>query len=341
MGNINTFRIIKSYYDKNSNKEIKKLYEKSRDNFNLTLIRKSHHYNNFNKKIKKNLINKNLSFIMNPYEDIINNNVSNIINKNILYNNSINELKHNKSDIVLIGNTCIKINKIKKEINNFNNSDNNNNLINNNTYSKLFELSQCLYPLSEERKQNIYKNDINENYQNLKIKKMINNNLRNFSDPKNKTKDNFINKNYEKEFCFKKIKGNTLNINRFLNEKKIRNNDKTNLTLPENKKNINIINISQINKKELTNKKKVIQLKDLLSEIIKDYYKEMKLKGILSLFSKRNTNKYFSRKIPFKYNNEKKLENNNSININKNLPKIKIKSFSQDKNISCKTFIEK
>ena len=148
---------------------------------------------------------------------------------------------------------------------------------------------------------------------------MINNNLRNFSDPKNKTKDNFINKNYEKEFCFKKIKGNTLNINRFLNEKKIRNNDKTNLT----------------------NKKKVIQLKDLLSEIIKDYYKEMKLKGILSLFSKRNTNKYFSRKIPFKYNNEKKLENNNSININKNLPKIKIKSFSQDKNISCKTFIEK
>ena len=321
IGTINSFRIINSYYDKKSNKDIKKFHEISKDHFNLTLFKKSHLFNNINKNDNKKLIHKNLSFVMTPKEENKNNN-SNIINKNIQNNNPINELKHNNSDVLLIGNTRIKINEIKKEINKFNSYDNYN-PINNTGYSKLFELSQCHYPLSEER--NIDFNDISKSNQNFEIKKILNNKFRNFSDQKNNTKDIIIKINKEKDMFFKKIKAN----NRFLNKIKIINNYKRNSTLPENIKKINIIDISQINPKEVNNDKKVIQIKELLSEIIKDYYKDMKSKGVLSLVSKIDSNTYFTRKLHGKYSKEKKIENNSN-DINRQLPKIIPKSNSQD-----------
>ena len=328
--NINSFiRKINSYNDKRGNKD----NNKNSENPNSSIIKNKHLYNilSLSNKNKKNM-HKNFSFMMTPYAEIKK-------NKNNYIQYSFNKLKHNNSDILLIGNTCIKINNVRKEINKYNIFDNNNNNpINNANYSRIFELSQCRYPLSEEREKNIESHNINNNnnFQNIEIRKILNNHLRSLSDSKNNSKEFSNNKNYmseERDTFYKRIKANIQLLN---NKLKKQNNDSPNLTKTTFKNKINIIDISQVTQDETNaNRFKIIHPKELLPDIIKEYYNELKSKGCLSFISKKDKNTFFTRKFNEKYNKEKnnetknsKLENDNTTN----LPKIILNSPSQDKN---------
>ena len=341
--NINSFiKKINSYNDKKINKEINKNTEKIKENQSISIIKNKQLYNilylnNNNKKI----MNKNFSFMMTPYAELKR-------NKNNHIQNSYNKLKHNNSDILLIGNTCIKINNVKKEINKYNSFDNNNNNpINNINYSKIFELSECKYPLSEEREKNIESYNLNHNnFHNNEIRKILNNHFKNLRDSKNNSNEFNINRNYiseEKDYFFKKIKTNIQLLN---NKYKKQKEDSSNLTNINFKNKINIIDISQMTQDESNIKKvKIIYPKELLPDIIKEYYNGIKSKGYLSFISKKNKNTFFTRKFNEKYNKEKNIENKSNKLENENttnLPKIIQNSPSQDKNIQVtKSLIKK
>ena len=338
--NISSFnRKISSYYDKKSNKENNKLLDTNKEKFKLSFLKINQRLNNSNNN-KKKLSSKNFSFLINPYEDLNKNNNG---NSNIIYRNNnqlsipINE--KNNSDMLLIGNTCIKINKVKNEINKYNILDNNNQ-INKTSSSKLFEFSRCKYPLSEEREK-IIKDSYD--YENNEIKKIFNNKSKCLSNRNNSLIENSNNKNYKSQE--KKMFNKKVHLNNFLSQIKLKK-GKSNLTVADIKRKINIIDISQISHDKSMNKLKIIHPKELLSNIVKDYYNNIKSKGFISFISKRETNTYFTRKTHNRYNKEKKLENNrkfnNECNKNNSLPKIRPNSLSHEKNIlMTKTFVDK
>ena len=172
-------------------------------------------------------------------------------------------------------------------------------------------------------------------------------------DYKNKSLNHIINNqneinNNNKKFISqeKEIFNKKIDINKkFLNKIQL-NKDKSNLTVEEIKRKINIIDISQITKDDSIKKKKIIHPKELLPDIIKDYYNGIKSKGFLSFISKIKINSYYTRKTHNKYGIEKKLENKELINNdnykNNSLPKIISNPLSNDKIVQVtKTFIDK
>ena len=296
IGNIKSLRKIKSYFDKKNNyKEINKLYELSKDNLNLSIIKNYPIFEKNNKSDNnKKFIQKNFSFTINQFN---------------------NKLKNNNCDNLLIGNKCIKINKLKKNIdkNNILNTNNNNNIV----ILNLCEFSQCRFPLSEKReKLNNNNYNIYEKKETLKLNNNKSKRSKSLSEPKNNTK-RIINNKYifeEKDIFRKKIKQH----NKILNIIKKAN---YNLNLKEK---TNIINLGQINQGSYTNRTKIINPKELLPDIIKDYYKEIKEKGCLSFISKRNSNTYLKRKFHDKYFKRKNIKINSNIKIynSTNLSKI-------------------
>ena len=338
---VNIRKAIINIYNSNNDKNI------HIEDINQDLILKNRIlYNNINqRKNKPKKIYKNFSFVMESYKGKNNENSKVIYRNNNNHSIPLMKYKNNSNDTLYIGNKRIDIDKIKKRLNESNSFDKNKYLINKNENSKIFELSQCQYPLSEERYQ-IKDNDNDNKYE---INKISNNKIR--SGTYSKKKKRYINNKKwimnEKLFFDNKIKTQR----KFL--KKINSGDFNNSKLPlsDYKRKINIINI---NPEESPQKMKIIQTKDLLSEIIKDYYKEIKQKGYLSFISKRKTNTYYTRKLHDKYNNnnkDNKLENSSN-NINgyldnydrKLLPKIIVNYNNiQDKNIQVtnQTFIKK
>ena len=332
-------RKIGNYFDKKSNKENNIFSNINKENFNIFFLKNKHKLNICNNEQKK--LHKNFSFMMTPYEELNKNNRSNIIYKNNNKNYSpFKQLMHNNSDILLIGDTCIKIDEMKKQINEYNSLENDNR-INNVSSSKIFELSQCRYPLSEERKKNTKENIDIENKEIKKVLDYKNKILNHINNNKNEINNNnkkFISQ--EKKIFNKKIIINK----KFLNKMKL-NKYKSNLTITDIKRKINIIDISQIAQDDSNNKKKIIHPKELLPDIIKDYYNSIKSKGFLSFISKIKINSYYTRKTHNKYGKEKKLENKEQINNendkNNSLPKILANPLSNDKIVQVtKTFID-
>jgi hypothetical protein len=222
------------------------------------------------------------------------------------------------------------VNKIKKEINDYNFHvnhkfyiNNNNFNINNNIYkqanlngdsfSQIFELSQLRYPLSDRLEQN---NNIATNY-----------NYNSMTIYKNTEGIKFVNefKDTEKNYFLKKI--NNSNSQRFYFGKiKKRNASNTNsmtktLTLSDNKINMVNVNLSQDQLKRKI-KKKIIRKKELLPGIIKEFDKKMKKQMLNSYLFKKNSTK----KDIFENKKDREYNFNNKSNTNV-LPKI----FKKDK----------
>ena len=278
------------------------------------------------KNQKKDFQKKNFSFFQELKEDKKKNAPNNSNNELIKY--LIPEKKLQKDNSLLIGNTYIEVNKIKKEINDYNfhmNQKFNNNLnINNNniykptslnsdSYSQIFELSQLRYPLSDRLEQN---NNIVTNY-----------NYNSMTIYKNTEGIKFVNefKDTEKNYFLKKI--NNSNSQRFyLGKIKKRNASNTNsmtktLTLSDNKINMVNVNLSQDQLKR-KNKKKIIRKKELLPGIIKEFDKKMKKQMLNSYLFKKNSTKIDI----FENKKDKEYNFNNKSNTNV-LPKI----FKKDK----------
>ena len=312
---------------------IRKILEERNSNKNTLKKDRLMHYIFKNKKRKTEIKNqkkdfqkKNFSFFQELKEDKKKNYPNNSKNELIKYLNP--EKKLQKDNSLLIGNTYIEVNKIKKEINDYNfhmNQKFNNNLnINNNniykpaslnsdSYSQIFELSQLRYPLSDRLEQN---NNIVTNY-----------NYNSMTIYKNTEGIKFVNefKDTEKNYFLKKI--NNSNSQRFYFGKiKKRNASNTNsmtktLTLSDNKINMVNVNLSQDQLKRKI-KKKIIRKKELLPGIIKEFDKKMKKQMLNSYLFKKNSTK----KDLFENKNDKEYNFNNKSNTNV-LPKI----FKKDK----------
>ena len=215
----------------------------------------------------------------------------------------------------MVGNTCIEVDKIKKEIIEYNyylNSKNSNkdsnyklNNLSSDSHSQIFELSQLRYPLSDrvENNNNIF---TNYNYNSMTIYKNIEG-IKLKNEFKETEKNLFIkkitNSNSQKTF-FEKIKNRNIGNS---------NNLAKTLTLSEKK--IKIVNLSQ-EKLEHKNKKRIIRKKELLPGIIKEFDKKMRKQMLYSYINKRKTKKD-------SYENKKDKEYNfSNVNISNFLPKI-------------------
>ena len=145
------------------------------------------------KQIQKNIFQKkNFSFFKEEDSKTLNN--SNLgIMKYI-----IPEIKNKKNNSLLLGNTCIEVNKIKKEINEYN-FYMNKKILNNykyksshlsrDSFSQIFELSKLRYPIID--RSETYNNRYNNNNT-----KSTNNNINNNNNISNNNNNIIINNNY-------------------------------------------------------------------------------------------------------------------------------------------------
>ena len=268
---------------------------------------------------KKLFHNTNFSFFKDLKDDKKMNSPNNSNNEILKY--LIPEIKSKKDNSLLVGNTCIEVNKIKKEIKDYSfyvhNKLYTNKIykptrLNSDSHSQIFELSQLRYPLSDRLEQNNnimtnYNHNSTAVYRNTEGVKLI-----------NEFKD------MEKNYFIKRIKNSK--SQKILREKIKKRNIENNtsltktLTLSDNKINMIYIDLSQ-DQLSRKIKKKFIKKKELLPGIIKEFDKKMKKQILNSYTSKKiqilaNLKKYF-------YENIKDKEfifNNN--NISSIFPKI-------------------
>ena len=124
-----------------------------------------------------------------------------------------------------------------------------------------------------------------------------------FLNKRNKSKKNLNNKIYllKKDYCQDKSKNNNFDISPNYNS----DNEKQILPIIS-KKNLDLNNSKEL-KREKNNL--IINPKELIPEIIRNYYEDKKLKGYASLIPHKNSNTLFLRKFHKKYNqNEKNIE---------------------------------
>ena len=244
-------------------------------------------------KGKKNIANqkkiikkKQYSFFNDSKEDKKITSQESILNNNII-KYSIPEVKYKKENSYFVGNTCINIDKIKQEIKNFNfNLDENSNIINNNNiiynslnlkndhFSKIFELSQLRYPLTNRKELNSDEIVINSDsgYKNTK-----NNNNASLINNKNELKES------EKNYFLKKAKSIKQIFYKKINKRNMGNNTTVTKSLFLSGKNQqNIIDINQ----EENNQKKIIKKRDLLPKIIKEFDNKMRDRVVNSYVNK-------------------------------------------------------
>ena len=259
------------------------------------------------KKIKQR---NSTSKIMTSSNEINKNNISikNYRNYN-KYKILSNKLAYNNKNMLMIGNKCIKIHNIKKQLNKCFSLDKNMNNFSikkiNLNDNKNFDLSYIQYPLSEEqRKSHLDENNDSNNFNNIKSynysnisKKMNLYESKSFNNSKNNLSN--ININYsnnllkiEKNIFSKKLKPHSLK-NIFI--KKIIEN--SNLNSLENSNRVNLVNFTL---EQPIRKRKIVQTKELISDIIKDYYKKIKFNKNFSFFHKISSNS--CRQIKNKYN---------------------------------------
>ena len=271
---------------------------------------------------KKIIPTKNFSYFKDLKESKKRNSPNNSNNEILKY--FIPEIKNRKDNSVHLGNTSIEVNKIKKELKDYNFYMDHKLYVNNiykqtnlhsDSHSKIFELSQLRYPLSDRVEQN---NNIVTNY-----------NFNSMTIYKNTEGVKFVNefKDTEKNYFFKKI-NNSISQRFFVGKIKKRNiNNNTiwtkTLTLSDN--NFNKIN-TNLNQEKLTRKikKKIIRKKELLPGIIKEFDKKMK-KQVLNnyIFKKNQIQNQQTQKKDFNENkNDKEYNFNNTINKSNILPKI-------------------
>ena len=263
---------------------------------------------------KKIIKKKHFSFFKDLQEDK-NNNLQKGSSKDLLKYVIPENSNKKDNNSLLVGNTCIEVDKIKKEIIEYNyylNSKNSNkdsnyklNNLSSDSHSQIFELSQLRYPLSDrvENNNNIF---TNYNYNSMTIYKNIEG-IKLKNEFKETEKNLFIkkitNSNSQKTF-FEKIKNRNIGNS---------NNLAKTLTLSEKK--IKIVNLSQ-EKLEHKNKKRIIRKKELLPGIIKEFDKKMRKQMLYSYINKRKTKKD-------SYENKKDKEYNfSNVNISNFLPKI-------------------
>ena len=272
----------------------------------------------FHSKVKRKLEMNNQKIIQKKhfsfFNDLKDDKKKSQENTNDLFKYIIPSINNNK-DSLLVGNKCIKANKIKEEIQgyNFHISKNlynsqiyNSSNLNSDSYSQIFELSQLRYPLSDrvaEKNDNTSKNDSLTLY-NKYMSKNLSNDF----------------KETEKNFFYKRVR--YTKSQKFFGRTKKRNvgNNTTltkTLSLSRKKNQLNIINLNeeQFGTKP---KKKIIRKKELLPGIIKDFDKKIKDKIMNSYLKIEKINKP---KINDNYENKKDKEYN--INDLKNvLPNI-------------------
>ena len=221
---------------------------------------------------------KKMSFFKDMNEDRKKNNSSSNTN---IYRYYIPENSNKDENFYLIGNIQIPVHQIKQEIKdnnylNFNNNNLNTN-INNDNISQIFEFSKLKYPLSERLHPNkkSEKKNSNENSNSMTLyKNTESNNNNNIMTEKNFYKRK-INVSQSQKF-YGKIK-KVIKVNKI----SVSNDSK------EKKKKINMINLSQ-NQLIKKYKKKIINKKQLLPGIIKDFDKKMKKFFFNNSISKKN-----------------------------------------------------
>ena len=257
---------------------------------------------------QKKIVIKHFSFFNDLNEDKKKNSLNNSIN-NEQIKQIIPEKINKKDNSLLIGNTYIEIEKLKKEIKEFNfyisnkNNFNYKSKLNSDEHSQIFELSQLRYPLSDRLEQN---NNIITSY-NYNSMTIYNKNQENAKNELKETEKNYfikrINNSRSQKLFYEKIKNTNKGINNTISTKT--------LSLSENK--INEVNLSR---EQFFNKikKKIIKKKELLPGIIKEFDKKMRKQMLYSYINKRNTKKEL-------YENKKDKEYNFH-NISSILPKI-------------------
>ena len=260
---------------------------------------------------KKIFKKKNYSFFNDIKEDKKMTSQESSINNIIKY--SIPEVKYKKDNSYFVGNTCINIDKIKQDIKNFNfNLDEHSNIINNKNiiynslnlkndhFSKIFELSQLRYPLTNRYELNSDEMNINSDslYKNTK-----NNNNNDNNNNASLINDKSELKESEKNYFLKRAKSIKQIFYKKLNKRNMGNNTTIakSLFLSGNNQQ-NIIDINQ----EENNPKKIIRRKDLLPKIIKEFDNKMRDKVVNSYINKGNKDK----------TRIKKIENKNDNNLN-------------------------
>ena len=257
-------------------------YMARRDRLLHSKIKRKLEINNQKKIFQK----KHFSFFNDLNEDKKKNSKEN--SNNDLFKYIIPSINNNK-DSLLVGNKCIKANKIKEEMqgynfymstkNMYNSQIYNSSNLNSDSYSQIFELSQLRYPLSDrviEKNDNTSKNDSLTLYN-----KYINKNISN--DFKETEKNYFIKRiRYTKsQKFFGRIKKRNAGNNTTLTKT---------LSLSRKKNQINIINLNEEQFGTKT-KKKLIRKKELLPGIIKDFDKKIKDKVMNSYLKIERTNK--------------------------------------------------
>ena len=277
------------------------------------------------KKNEKNIFKKkNFSFFKDLKED----------NKSLNNSNSgimkyiIPEVKNKKDNSLFVGNTCIEVNQIKKEINEYNFYNSKNNFNSHNIYkspnlskdsfSQIFELSKLRYPIIDHIEPNNNNNFNNSNNNiNNNISVNLNNNIVTSEGSKNKSEFRDMEKNY----FLKKI--TISKSQKFYSGmvKKVNRGDNTiitkSFTLSDNGINVSNYNVDQISSNV---NRKIIKRKELLPEIIKEFDKKMK---------KQILNSYIYKKIKNPKNDfseNKKDKENISSNHSNILPKIKVRN---------------
>ena len=260
---------------------------------------------------KKIFKKKNYSFFNDIKEDKKMTSQESSINNIIKY--SIPEVKYKKDNSYFVGNTCINIDKIKQDIKNFNfNLDEHSNIINNKNiiynslnlkndhFSKIFELSQLRYPLTNRYELNSDEMNINSDsiYKNTK-----NNNNNDNNNNASLINDKSELKESEKNYFLKRAKSIKQIFYKKLNKRNMGNNTTIakSLFLSGNNQQ-NIIDINQ----EENNPKKIIRRKDLLPKIIKEFDNKMRDKVVNSYINKGKKDK----------TRIKKIENKNDNNLN-------------------------
>ena len=253
---------------------------------------------------KKIIKKKNYSFFNDLKED--KKSQENPFNNILKY--SIPEVKNKKENAYFIGNTCININKIKQEINecNFNLNDNtnikcdnaifNSSNLRNDPFSQIFELSQLRYPFTN-RKESI-NDDINYNSESgYRISRDNNNNssfLNNLNEFKESEKNYFVKRaktiSQINQKYFKKVKKRNIGNNTTITGSLILSGNKSQIYGQSN-----IIDLNQ--EDNTKNKRAIINKKDLLPKIIKEFDNKMKDRVINSYVNKGNKNKNKKEKI--------------------------------------------
>ena len=294
-------------YEKIKRKQTKYKNNKINSNSNNSLnLRPS-----FSNTIKKSVINNNKNYT--PFFKTVE------IYKKFSYDSKIKDEKqlNNKNSFIIYDNNN------KNNIQNIKNS-------NNNFFKQNEEKNQTSE--SESKNNNITKEQSNSIIKNQPLVKKINTFTLNyiplnlmFQNENNTNKNNSFISNFNDLFAKNKkipdlysLKKNSSMIENNINNIGVINNQKNNDRGMELKKRLKIINKKynvQSNNRNNEKGMKIIDKQKLISSIIKDFYKDIRLNGYTSFIHNKEINTVFNRKYKKKYDSAEKASNNIKLHL--------------------------